>query len=75
MRAIVAILGLSLGWLATPVFADDAAPNSSVDSVYGALEQMPLTEDQVNTTSPRSGKCRSRWATRPPTPPSPTPRR
>jgi len=47
MRAIVAILGLSLGWLATPVFADDAAPNSSVDSVYGALEQMPLTEDQV----------------------------
>jgi hypothetical protein len=47
MRAIVAVLGLSLGWLATPVFAGDAAPNSSVDSVYGALEQMPLTEDQI----------------------------
>jgi len=47
MRAFVAVLGLSLGWLATPVFAEDAAPAPSVDSVYGSLEQMPLTEDQV----------------------------
>ncbi len=46
MRAIVAVLGLSLAF-ATPVFADDPAPNASVNSVYGALEQTPLTEDQV----------------------------
>jgi hypothetical protein len=46
MRAIVAVFGLGLAF-ATPVFADDAAPIPSAGSVYGALEQMPLTEDQV----------------------------
>jgi hypothetical protein len=44
MRSILAAFALSLGLLAVPARADDAA---APKTVYGALEQVPLTEDQV----------------------------
>jgi hypothetical protein len=47
MRAIVAVL--ALGLIAAPAFADDAPPPApaGTESIYGSLEQTPLTEDQV----------------------------
>jgi len=48
MRAIVAALAVSLGLLAAPVIADEAQPGAATsDSLYGALEQVQLSEDQV----------------------------
>ena len=44
MRTFVAALTLSLGLLAAPVFAEDAAPPTTV---FGALEQVSLSEPQV----------------------------
>ena len=45
MRLTLASLGLVLGLFGAPALADDAAP--TVNSVYHALEQAPLTADQV----------------------------
>ncbi len=48
MRLKFASLGLVFGLLGAPAFADDAAPAPpAADSVYRALEQVPLTADQV----------------------------
>ncbi len=44
MRSMLAAFALCLGLLAVPAFADDAAPPKAV---YGALEQVALTEAQV----------------------------
>ncbi len=46
MRAFVAALAVSLGLSAVPALADDPAP-AAEGSVYGALRQVPLTEEQI----------------------------
>jgi hypothetical protein len=46
MRAIVAAFAVGLGLSAAPAFADDPAP-ASEGSIYSALQQVPLTEEQI----------------------------
>jgi hypothetical protein len=48
MRLVSASLGLVLGLLAAPAFADEASPpDQTTSSVYRTLEQIPLTADEV----------------------------
>jgi hypothetical protein len=48
MRLTLASLGLAFGLLGAPALADDPAPPpTSADSAYRALEQIPLTAEQV----------------------------
>jgi hypothetical protein len=47
MRSVVAALVLGLGLLAAPAFAGDAKPAADAGSNYGALEQVPLTDDAI----------------------------
>ena len=48
MRLTLASLGLFTALISAPAFADEAQPTPpAVESVYGALQQAPLTADQV----------------------------
>lgn len=47
MRAIVAALAVSLGLSAAPALADEPA-TAVQGSIYGALRQAPLTEEQID---------------------------